>query len=144
MGGGNGATTSIQATWSIGEAAIIGTFSNSMMQFNAGVLQPNTDVVTSINTNGALVFGNQITISPNPSYADIRIHFNMKQSGKVTASLYNSASRLVKNFSIQTITAYQSQTYKISEFAAGSYFLKVEYDLLNGKKEKGIFKIIRL
>jgi hypothetical protein len=144
MGGGNGATTSIQATWSIGEASIIGTFSSSTMQINAGVLQPNIDVVTSINNIGSLVFADEISISPNPSYADIQIRFNMKTSGKAVMTIYNSASKLVRSFSMNTIAMNQIQTYTLNELASGSYFLKVHYSSLNGTTKEGIFKIIRL
>lgn len=144
MGGGNGSAPSIQAVWSIGEASIIGTFSSSTMQFNAGVLQPNIDVVTSINNIGSVVFADQITISPNPSFADIQIRFNMKVSGKAIMTIYNSASKLVRSFSMNAIDANQVQTYTLNELAAGSYFLKVRYSSLNGTTKDGIFKIIRL
>lgn len=144
MGGGSGTINTAQAVWSIGESAIIGNFSSSTIQLNAGVLQPNIDVVTSIENSGLVVFGDQITISPNPSYANLQVQFKMKQAGKATLTLYNSASKMVKFASLNAIAAFQVQTYKLNELTAGSYFLKVHYTTLNGTTKEGIFKIIRL
>lgn len=144
MGGGTGTSNTAQAIWSIGESSVIGSFSSSSMQFNAGVLQSNIDLVTSLPNFGSKIFGNQITISPNPSYADIQIKFNMNSSGTANLSIYNSASQLVKVITIKTIVAFQLQTYKLNDLASGSYFLKIYYQSLNGKLEEGIYKIIRL
>lgn len=144
MGGGSGTSNNAQAVWSIGESSIIGNFLSPTMQLNAGVLQPNIDVVTSISNTGSVVFADQITISPNPSYSNIQIRFNMKASGKAILSVYNSASKLVRSFNMNAIAAFQVQTYTLNELAAGSYFLKVHYSALNGTTKEGIFKIIRL
>jgi hypothetical protein len=48
MGGGFSLGFPVNAEWSIGESAAIGTYLNSALQLNAGVLQPKSDVVTSI------------------------------------------------------------------------------------------------
>lgn len=144
MGGGSGTSINAQAVWSIGESSIIGSYTSSTIQFNAGILQPNIDVVTSIQNIGSVVFGNQITISPNPSYADLQVQFKMKEPGKAILTLYNSALKLVKLVNLNTIGAFQVQTYKLNDLAAGSYFLKVHYTNLNGTSKEGIYKIIRL
>jgi hypothetical protein len=144
MGGGAGTSSSAQAIWSIGESSMIGSFSSSSLQFNAGILQPNIDVVTSLPNLGSKIFGNQITISPNPSYDDIQIKFNMNVTGTANVSIYNTASQLVKAITIKSIAAFQLFTYKLNDLPSGSFFLKLNYQSLNGKSEEGTYKIIRL
>ena len=60
MGGGASSGLSVNGEWSIGEMAAIGSYLSSTIQFNAGVLQPKSDIVTGVNEIGSLVFGNQI------------------------------------------------------------------------------------
>lgn len=144
MGGGNGSSLSVQSSWSIGESSVIGTFSNSLIQFNAGVLQPNIDVVTSVDNIGTVIYGNQITITPNPSFGKIQIHFKMLEGGRSNMSLFNSSSQLVKVFDADLIGVNQLKTYTLDNLTAGTYFLKVHYESFNGKKQFGVFKIIKL
>lgn len=134
----------MQSSWSIGESSIVGTFSNSFIQFNAGVLQPNIDVVTSVDNIGALIYGNQIIITPNPSFDKIQIHFKMLESGRSKMSLFNSYSQLVKVFDSDLIAVNQLKIYTLDNLTTGTYFLKVHYESFNGKKQLGVFKIIKL
>ena len=82
--------TNLTVSWSIGESAMIGSFSNSNIQFNAGVLQPNIDVVTSILNLGTVVFGNQITMGPNPTSNLLHIKARFNQVGSLSLQLIDA------------------------------------------------------
>ena len=74
----NGGGFSGGSEWSIGESVSIGSFSASSILLTTGVLQPLSNVVTSIHEYGPLVFGQQISIGPNPAsnYLDFKANFN--------------------------------------------------------------------
>ena len=58
----NGGGSSSFMEWSITESVSVNSFIGPGFSLNTGVLQPNTNVVTSINEYGPLVFGSQIQL----------------------------------------------------------------------------------
>jgi hypothetical protein len=144
MGGGSSIGLTYNADWSIGESTVIGSFSNSILQLNAGFLQPKTDIVTSVLELGSVVFGNQIQISPNPSFGKVKITFKMHKPGKGMMSIYNSASVLNQQIDFGEIAMLQTKSIELDNLPIGLYFLNVYYQPNSGLPESGIFKIIRL
>ena len=66
-GGGSSTVSAFNLEWSIGESVSIANFIAPGFTLNTGILQPMTTIVTSINEYGPTVFGDQITIGPNPT-----------------------------------------------------------------------------
>ncbi len=146
IGGGTSdqTVTNLTVSWSIGESAMIGSFTNSNIQFNAGVLQPNIDVVTSILNLGTVVFGNQITIGPNPSFADLNLIFKMQKSGNAIVAIYDATSKLARRITVEGIYGNQSKTIVLNDLPTGSYFFKIYFQPNQGIAQEGIYKIVRL
>jgi hypothetical protein len=144
MGGGFSLGFPVNAEWSIGESAAIGTYLNSALQLNAGVLQPKSDVVTSIPEPGTIVFGNQISISPNPSYDKVKVILKMQKPGKATISIFNIASQLYKRFDFSEVDLIQTKVVELNNLPTGIFFFNVLFQPTVGSAQNGIFKIIRL
>jgi hypothetical protein len=144
MGGGFSVNLPVNAEWSIGEMAAIGSYLSGNIQFNAGILQPKTDLVTSILDIGSAQLGNQISISPNPSYDNIKMVFKMQKPGKATVSIINSASILYKRIDLGEIDLQQTKTIVLDKMPVGVYFFDVLFYPTIGLVQHGVFKIIRL
>ena len=144
MGGGSSNNLPVNADWSIGEMAAIGTYLSGNIQFNAGVLQPKTDIVTSIMDLGLAPLGNQISIFPNPSYDNVKIVFKMQKPGKVIVSILNSASHLYRRMELGEIDVKEAKTIVLDAMPVGVYFFDVVFHPINGLVQHGLFKVIRL
>ena len=144
MGGGFSVNLPVNADWSIGEMAAIGSYLSGNIHLNTGVLQPNTDLVTSILDLGLSPLGNQIFISPNPSYSTVKMVFKMQKPGKATVSIMNSASVLYKRIDLGEIDLQQTKTIVLDNMPVGVYFFDVLFRPTIGLAQHGIFKIIRL
>jgi hypothetical protein len=64
----NGGGFSNTIEWSIGESVSITNFISNGFTLSTGVLQPISSTLTGINELGSSVFGDQITIGPNPTF----------------------------------------------------------------------------
>ncbi len=144
MGGGASSGMPVNAEWSIGETAAIGSFLNGNFQLNIGVLQTKTDLVTSVAELGLVAFDNQILITPNPSYDNVKIVFKMQKPGKAIVSVFNSASLLYKRVELDEIGLQQPKTLVLNDLPVGLYFFDIAYQPTIGLVQHGIYKIIRL
>ena len=77
----NGGGTGLGMEWSMGESVSIANFYTPGLLLTTGVLQPNTSIVTGITEFGPSVFGNDITIGPNPVVNLLHIKADLKQMG---------------------------------------------------------------
>jgi len=144
MGGGFSINFPVNAEWSIGEMAAIGSYLSGNIHLNAGVLQPKTDLVTSILDLGSPPLGNQITISPNPSYSSVKMVFKMQKPGKATVSIMNSGSVLYKRIELGEIDLQKTKTIVLDNMPVGVYFFDVLFYPTIGLVQQSVFKIIRL
>ena len=143
MGGGAFSSPQNNYSWSIGEPIAGYTF-NSTNNLTIGLMQSNIDIVTSILDNGQFVFGNQITIAPNPSFGDIQVRFSMNESGKVKMLIFNSISTLLQNQDLGFVQSNQTKKISISNLNSGTYFMKIVFESNNQTIKQGLYKIIKL
>jgi hypothetical protein len=140
----NGGGFSGGSEWSIGESVSIGSFSASSILLTTGVLQPLSNVVTSINEYGPLVFGQQISIGPNPAsnYLDFKANFN--QIGHLSFQLLDAKSKIIISKEQGSIfSAFQTRLH-LEDYASGMYYIKVFFKPISGKLQTGVYKIIKL
>ena len=81
--------------WSIGESTSIKNFISSGYSLNTGVLQPTSNLVTSIIETGPIAFGTQITIGPNPTTNLLHFKANFKQPGNLSFQLIDTKSSIL-------------------------------------------------
>lgn len=142
MGGGYSSTME----WSIGESVSIAHFISAGYSLNTGVLQPITtsSTPTAISEYGPLVFGNQITVGPNPTSKLLRIKAIFNEVGSLFFQLIDSRSAIILSQEAGTIFNGYEKELSLENLPTGAYYMKVYFKPSSGKAKTGIYKIIKL
>ena len=130
--------------WSISESLSIASFIAPGFSLNTGVLQPNTNVVTSINEYGPAVFGSQITIGPNPTSNILHIKARFTQAGSLSYQLIDAKSAIIYTEEAGTIFNSYEKDILMENYPSGVFYMKVYYKPNIGNAKSGIYKIIKL
>jgi hypothetical protein len=139
---GGGSASSIE--WSIGESVSIANFTTPNFLLNTGLLQPLTNVVTSINDYGPVVYGHQIAISPNPTTDLVHLKGQFNQMGRLSFQVIDSKSSVLLTHEAGTnIISYEKDIF-MDHYPSGIFYIKVIFKPTNGIIKTGIFKIVKL
>ncbi len=130
--------------WSMGESVSIAHFTTVNYILNTGVLQPNTNIVTAINEYGPVVFGNQITIGPNPTSNVLHIKARFNELGSLSFQLLDAKSFIVFTQEAGTIFSSYDKDILMENYPSGVFYMKVYFKSFNGLTKTGIYKIIKL
>jgi len=130
--------------WSIGESVSIANFIASGYSLNTGVLQPMTSIVTAINEYGPAVFGNQITIGPNPTSNLLHIKARFNQVGSLSLQLIDAKSSIVFTQEAGNIFSSYDKDILMENYPSGVFYMKVYFKPTTGSAKIGIYKIIKL
>ena len=140
----NGGGYSSTMEWSMGESVSIANFLTSGYSLNTGVLQPNTSIVTAINEYGPAVFGNQITIGPNPTTNLLHIKARFNELGNLSFQLLDAKSAIVFTQEAGAIFSSYEKDILMENYPSGVFYMKVYFKPSNGIAKTGIYKIIKL
>jgi hypothetical protein len=140
----NGGGYSSFMEWSIGESVSIANFIASGYSLNTGFLQPMTSIVTGINEYGPAVFGNEITIGPNPTSNLLHIKSRFTQAGSLSFQLIDTKSTIMFTQEAGTIFSSYDKDILMENYPSGVFYLKVFFKPSNGNAKTGIYKIIKL
>ena len=140
----NGGGYSSTMEWSMGESVSIANFIASGYSLNTGVLQPMTSIVTAINEYGPAVFGNQITIGPNPTTNLLHIKARFNQVGSLSFQLIDAKSTIVFAQEAGTIFSSYDKDILMENYPSGVFYMKVYFKPITGIAKTGIYKIIKL
>lgn len=140
----NGGGSSTFLEWSLSESISIAPFIAPGFTLNTGVLQPNTNFVTSINEYGASVFGSQITIGPNPTTHLLHIKTRFAEIGRLSIQLMDAKSTIVLTQDVGTIFSSYEKIFSMEDYPSGVFYLKVYFKSLVGSIKTGIYKVIKL
>ena len=139
---GGGSASSIE--WSIGESVSIANFTTPNYLLNTGLLQPLTNVVTSINDYGPVVYGHEITISPNPTTDLVHLNGQFNQMSRLSFQVIDSKSSVLLTHDAGTnIISYEKDIF-MHNYPSGIFYIKVIFKPTNGIIKTGIFKIVKL
>jgi hypothetical protein len=130
--------------WSIGESVSIGSFSAGSILLTTGVLQPLSNVVTSINEYGPFVFGQQISIGPNPASNYIDFKANFSQIGHLSFQLLDAKSKVFIHKEQGSVFSTFQTRLQLDTYASGIYYIKVFFKPISGILQTGVYKIIKL
>ena len=140
----NGGGYSSTMEWSMGESVSIANFLTSGYSLNTGVLQPNTSIVTAINEYGPAVFGNQITIGPNPTTNLLHIKARFNELGNLSFQLLDAKSAIVFTQEAGAIFSSYEKDILMENYPSGVFYMKVYFKPITGIAKTGIYKIIKL
>ena len=140
----NGGGSSSFLEWSLTESVSIASFIAPGFSLNTGVLQPNTNVVTSINEYGPSVFGSQIIIGPNPTSNLLHIKARFNQVGSLSLQLIDAKSSIMFTQDAGTIFSTYDKDILMENYPSGIFYMKVYFKPSTGIAKTGIYKIIKL
>jgi len=139
---GGGSASSIE--WSIGESVSIANYTTPNFLLNTGLLQPLTNIVTSINEYGPVVYGHQITISPNPTTDLVHLKGQFNQMGRLSFQVIDSKSSILLTHEAGTnIIRYEKDIF-IDHYPSGIFYIKVIFKPNYGIIKTVVFKIVKL
>lgn len=140
----NGGGSSSFLEWSFSESVSIASFIAPGFTLNTGLLQPNTNVVTSINEYGPSVFGSQITIGPNPTTNSLHIKTRFAEVGRLSIQLMDAKSTVFLTQDIGTIFSSYEKVISLEDYPSGVFYVKVYFKSIVGNIKTGIYKVIKL
>ena len=140
----NGGGSSSILEWSLSESVSIASFIAPGYSLNTGILQPNTNVVTSINEYGPSVFGSQISIGPNPTSHLLHLKTRFAEIGRLSIQLIDAKSTIVLTQDIGTIFSSYEKVISLEDFPSGVFYVKVYFKSIVGNIKTGIYKVIKL
>ena len=140
----NGGGYSSSMEWSITESVSVSSFIAPGFSLNTGVLQPNTNVVTSINEYGPSVFGSQITIGPNPTLSLLHFKARFSELGRLSIQLIDAKSAIILTQNVGTIFDSYEKNISLEDYPSGVFYLKVYFKSIVGNTKTGIYKVIKL
>ena len=140
----NGGGTGLGMEWSMGESVSIANFYTPSLLLTTGVLQPNTFIVTGVTEFGPSVFGNDITIGPNPVINLLHIKADLKQMGDLSFQILDANSTVLKSMEAGIVFNTYEKDLDLAMNTAGIIFVRVLFKPINGTLKKGIYKIIKL
>lgn len=139
----NGGGYSLNMDWNIGESSSVAHFNTTTYNLNSGVLQPMTSVVTAITEYGPVVFGNQVSIGPNPTTNILVVKTRFSQLGTLSIQLLDSKSMIVNKQDATAVFSSYDKTFLIGDFPPGVYYVRVFFQPINGTAKTGIYKVIK-
>ena len=140
----NGGGSSSSLEWSLTESVSVASFIAPGFSLNTGVLQPNTNVVTSINEYGPSVFGSQIIIGPNPTLSLLHFKARFAEVGRLSIQLIDAKSAIVLTQDVGTIFSSYEKAISLEDYPSGVFYLKVYFKSIVGSIKTGIYKVIKL
>ena len=140
----NGGGSSSFLEWSLTESVSVASFIVPGFSLNTGILQPNTNVVTSINEYGPAVFSSQITIGPNPTLSLLHFKARFAEVGRLSIQLMDAKSAIVLTQDIGTIFSSYEKNISLEDYPSGVFYLKVYFKSIVGNIKTGIYKVIKL
>ena len=129
--------------WSVGEIALVSTFTTSSIVVTQGVLQTNFGPkVTEV--PGTTNLGDYLQIFPNPTSDAINIRYNAANDGVIEIRFIDMAGRLISAQKSDVKQGANNQKIDIAHLAAATYMLEVYVTSTGGKTEATAYKIQKL
>ena len=124
--------------WSIGEMALVSTFSSPSLIVTQGVLQPDTLSPTWVKMVSTSL---DLKVIPNPAKDVLGISFNSVFNGSFEFQLIDMSGKIVLNPGYETHAGENNYQLPINGIAEGNYLLKTLFTNKNESKEGSIFSI---
>lgn len=116
--------------WSVGEMAVVSTFSGPSLVVTQGLLQPNMVSNSVGNVPGKIT---ALNVYPNPvSDGQLYLSPSFHNGGQLIYRLTDAAGKLVLSHTTTLLSGKELQTISMHAYAAGQYTLSVEWQDARG------------
>lgn len=159
VGGGTNITFSdFTLDWNIGESAIVDTYAGvntfssqagtNFFYVTCGVLQPfdKSRLFNFGNIANTVWTADEVHLFPVPTKDILTIDFKSYATGKITVSLFDNTSLLLKKKILTNLNAANKQVWDLSMYKTGIYFFHILLQSLDEKTilKSGVFQVIKL
>ena len=139
--GGSSVVAGNEFEWSIGEMALVSTFSSASIVVTQGVLQP-ADKSTKVADDHELQ--QQLKVFPNPATSIVNLQYTSNTRGALSYRLLDMSGKTVNTTTIDIAPGSNNGQVDVSALACATYMLDVTLDSGAGKTEHATFKIQKL
>jgi hypothetical protein len=133
--GGYASAGGISLSYTVGEMAMVETFTSSNTILTQGFHQPEQNI-TRILEAEQTDFGS-FAVYPNPATTEVFFGYEFPQEGRIEVTLYNNLGQVVQN--VFTDNEYSSgksiNAFNCSLLAAGNYVMQANFAGNEGKKQ---------
>ncbi len=134
-GGGHSSAGGVNLSYTVGEMAMVETFSAGNNILTQGFHQPEVNVTRILDAERT-DFGSFV-VYPNPATTEVWFGYEFPEEGRVEVTLLNNLGQVVQN--VFTDNYYQSgksiQSLNVSLLAAGNYLMQANFAGNNGKQQ---------
>lgn len=133
--GGYATAGGVSLSYTVGEMAMVETFTSSNTILTQGFHQPEQNI-TRILEADRTDFGS-FAVYPNPATTEVFFGYEFPQEGRVEVTLYNNLGQVVQN--VFTDNEYSSgktiNSFNCSLLASGNYMMQASFASNKGKKQ---------
>jgi len=139
--GGYGTIAGNDYEWSVGELAMVNTYTSAAVTVTQGLLQPAYGSLGVAKTQ-PVVSG--LRVFPNPSSAIVNVQYSSPGSGIMNYRVMDVTGQLLQTGSVKLVPGVNTQQVNISTFAEGNYMLEVECSVTGMAAQQMSYKIQKL
>ncbi len=133
--GGYASVGGVSLSYTVGEMAMVETFTNANTILTQGFHQPEMNI-TRILEADRTDFGS-FAVYPNPATTEVFFGYEFPQEGRVEVTLYNNLGQVVQNvFKDDEYSSGKTiNSFNCSLLAAGNYMMQANFAGNEGKKQ---------
>ncbi len=125
--------------WSVGDMAVITTYTSGSLVVTQGTLQP-FHIPTGVNT---ITLDKQLKAYPNPATNMVFLEYNMESAGKMDYILQDIAGKTILQKTLTLQPGAGKESINMAALANATYMLNVSYLPKQGVSQTMSFKIIK-
>jgi len=139
--GGSTVVSGNEFEWSVGEMALVSTFSSSSIVVTQGVLQP-FDGTTKVAENTTL--RQQLKVFPNPATSVVNVEYTSATHGTISCRLLDLTGKVINNTTIDIKPGTNNGQIDVSPLACATYMLEVSLNSGSSTSDRTTYKIQKL
>lgn len=125
--------------WSVGDMAVITTYTSGSLVVTQGTLQP-FNIPVGVNK---ITLDQQLKAYPNPATSTVYLEYNLGNSGKLEYMLQDIAGKTVFQKTIEVTPGGGKEAISMMALANAAYVLNVTYRPNEGSPQTVTFKVIK-
>lgn len=133
---GNSSTVgNVNLSYTVGEMAMVETFTNGNTILTQGFQQPEL-MVSSILESEKSALGS-FAVYPNPANAEVFFGYEFPKEGSVEVAIYDVAGKFVSNVwtEIDYVSGKSIHSFQCDKLASGNYVVSANFIDTNGSKQ---------
>lgn len=125
--------------WSVGDMAVISTYTSGSLVVTQGTLQP-FDIPTGVNV---ITLDKQLKVYPNPAINTVLLDYNLESRGELSYVLQDINGKTILQQSLKVKPGESKEAINMAALASATYMLNVNYKPEEGIPQTISFKIIK-